>query len=55
MIENLRLIKRPGINRWSEQNKRWSEIAIGQDIDSNIIICSSVWYFCKFNKWAEGY
>ena len=38
IIENLRLIKRPGINRWPEQDKRWSEIAIGQDLDGNMIL-----------------
>ena len=30
-IQNLRLIKAPGENRWSQQPKKWSEIALGQD------------------------
>ena len=52
VIENLRLIKRPGINRWPEQDKRWSEIAIGQDIDNNIIIiyCSSILSMFELNE-----
>ncbi len=31
VIQNLRLIKSPGENRWSQQPKKWSEIALGQD------------------------
>jgi hypothetical protein len=31
VIQNLRLIKRPGENRWSRQDKRWSEAALGED------------------------
>ena len=38
VIENLRLIKRNGQNRWPEQSKSWSELAIGQDIYNNILI-----------------
>ena len=30
-IQNLRLIKRPGNNRWGQQDKRWSEAALGED------------------------
>jgi hypothetical protein len=30
-VQNLRLIKRPGINRWKPQNRRWSEAALGED------------------------
>ena len=52
VIENLRLIKRPGINRWPKQDKRWSEIAIGQDIDNNIIViyCSSILSMFELNE-----
>ena len=52
VIENLRLIKRPGINRWPKQDKRWSEIAIGQDIHNNIIIiyCSSILSMFELNE-----
>jgi len=31
IAQNLRLIKRPGINRWSAQSKIWSEAALGED------------------------
>lgn len=31
VVQNLRLIKRPGENRWKQQPKMWSEVAIGQD------------------------
>jgi hypothetical protein len=31
LVQNLRLIKRPGANRWSQQEKRWAEAALGED------------------------
>ena len=31
VVQNLRLIKRPGRNRWSKQDRRWSEAALGED------------------------
>ena len=31
VIQNLRLIKRPRQNHWSQQNRKWSEVALGQD------------------------
>jgi uncharacterized protein YigE (DUF2233 family) len=31
LVQNLRLIKRPGVNRWSQQEKRWAEAALGED------------------------
>lgn len=31
VVQNLRLIKRPGINRWSQQDRRWNEAALGED------------------------
>lgn len=30
-IQNLRLIKRPGTNQWSQQTRMWSEAALGED------------------------
>jgi len=30
-IQNLRLIKRPGANQWSQQTRMWSEAALGED------------------------
>jgi hypothetical protein len=43
IIQNLRLIKRPGLNRWFRQDRRWSEAALGQDQDGNLlfIFCES--------------
>ncbi len=31
VVQNLRLIKRPGKNRWSQQSRRWNEAALGED------------------------
>ena len=31
VVQNLRLIKAPGANRWTEQPRRWSEAAVAQD------------------------
>jgi phosphodiester glycosidase len=31
VVQNLRLIKRPGENRWGPQERRWSEAALGED------------------------
>jgi hypothetical protein len=36
-VQNLRLIKRPGENRWSQQKKMWSEAALGEDADGRIL------------------
>jgi hypothetical protein len=41
VIQNLRLIKRPGLNRWAQQEKRWSEAALGQDHDGNLLFIFS--------------
>jgi hypothetical protein len=37
VIQNLRLVKRPGVNRWEQQEKQWSEVALGEDRDGNIL------------------
>ena len=42
LIQNLRLIKRPGENRWSQQNKEWSEAALGEDSAGRILFI-----FCR--------
>jgi len=42
VIQNLRLVKRPGINRWSPQEKRWSELALGQDRAGRVLVI-----FCR--------
>jgi hypothetical protein len=31
VVQNLRMVKRPGENRWSAQERRWSEAALGED------------------------
>ncbi len=42
VIQNLRLIKRDCENRWSPQNKKWSEAALGEDAHGNILLI-----FCR--------
>ncbi|NNE44615.1 MAG: hypothetical protein HKN12_10430 [Gemmatimonadetes bacterium] len=37
VVQNLRLIKRPGENRWPPQDKKWNEVALGEDEDGNIL------------------
>jgi hypothetical protein len=37
VVQNLRLIKRPGQNRWEQQPKRWSEAALGEDAEGRIL------------------
>jgi hypothetical protein len=41
VIQNLRLIKRPGQNLWAQQEKRWIEAALGQDRDGNLLLIFS--------------
>lgn len=41
VIQNLRLIKRPALNRWSQQKKMWSEAALGQDKNGNVLFIFS--------------
>jgi len=31
VVQNLRMVKRPGENRWSPQERHWSEAALGED------------------------
>ena len=52
VIQNLRLIKRPGLNRWSKQSKKWSEVALGEDKNGNIlfIFCRSPYSMYDFNN-----
>jgi hypothetical protein len=40
-IQNLRLIKKPGINVWSKQDDFWSEAAIGEDKEGRILFIYS--------------
>lgn len=41
LVQNLRLIKRPGSNRWSEQGETWSEAALGEDEAGRILFVYS--------------
>lgn len=41
VVQNLRLIKKPGENRWSRQNKKWSEAALGEDAEGRILFVFS--------------
>ncbi|MBZ5536236.1 MAG: phosphodiester glycosidase family protein [Acidobacteriia bacterium] len=36
-VQNLRLIKRPGQNRWAAQDRMWSEAALGEDRAGRIL------------------
>jgi hypothetical protein len=42
VVQNLRLIKRPGESVWFEQRKRWSEAALGEDDKGRILFI-----FCR--------
>ncbi|MDP6528962.1 MAG: phosphodiester glycosidase family protein [Gemmatimonadota bacterium] len=37
VAQNLRLIKRPGENRWSPQPRRWTEAALGEDSSGRML------------------
>ena len=41
VVQNLRLIKRPGENRWSQQKRKWSEAALGEDGSGRILFIYS--------------
>jgi GH24 family phage-related lysozyme (muramidase) len=51
-IQNLRLIQRPGQNRWHQQERRWSEAALGEDESGRIlfIFCRSPYTMHDFNN-----
>ena len=40
-LQNLRLVKRPGLNRWSQQDRKWSEAALGDDDSGRILFIYS--------------
>ena len=53
VIQNLRLIKRPGINRWSPKNqKAWSVTALGEDRQGRVlfIFCATPLPMFTFNR-----
>jgi hypothetical protein len=51
VIQNLRLIRGPGINVWSQSARRWSEAAIALDGDGRILLlfCRSPFSMYDFN------
>jgi len=40
-VQNLRLIKHPGSNQWSEQSRMWSEAALGEDDAGHVLFIFS--------------
>jgi hypothetical protein len=38
LVQNLRLIKRPGEKRWDPQERRWSEAALGEDREGRVLL-----------------
>lgn len=56
LVQNLRLIKRPGENRWSQQERRWSEAALGEDKAGRIlfIFCRSPYSMHDLNRALVG-
>ena len=40
-LQNLRLIKHPGSNQWSQQDRKWSEAALGEDDHGRILFIYS--------------
>lgn len=40
-IQNLRLIKRPGANQWSQQTRMWSEAALAEDESGRVLFIFS--------------
>lgn len=51
VIQNLRLISRPGTNRWTQQPRKWSEAALGEDEEGRIlfIFCREPFTMYDFN------
>lgn len=41
VLQNLRLIKRPGLNQWPQQERKWSEAALGEDDTGRILFIYS--------------
>lgn len=40
-VQNLRLVKRSGLNQWGQQSKKWSEAALGEDSAGRILFIFS--------------
>ena len=41
VLQNLRLIKRPGTNQWGKQSREWSEAAVGEDREGHVLFIYS--------------
>jgi hypothetical protein len=56
VVQNLRLIKRPGSNRWEQQEKRWSEAALGEDDQGRalLVFCRSPYAMHDLNNELLG-
>jgi len=56
LVQNLRLIKRPGENRWSRQKKRWSEAALGEDAEGRalFLFCGTPYTMHHLNRLLIG-
>ncbi len=52
VIQNLRLIKRSGENRWHQQDQKWSDVALGEDSAGRVlfIYCRSPYTMHDFNR-----
>jgi len=51
-VQNLRLIKHPGDNRWTATDRAWSEAALAQDADGNAVFAfsRSPYTMAQFNR-----
>ena len=52
VVQNIRLIKRPGENRWPKKPEKWSEAALGEDDQGRLlmIFCKSPYTMYDFNE-----
>jgi hypothetical protein len=52
VVQNLRLIKRSGKNRWEQSKARWREAALGEDSQGRalLISCRKSWSMHDFNE-----
>jgi len=41
VLQNLRLVKRPGLNQWNQQERKWSEAALAEDDSGRILFVYS--------------
>ena len=52
VVQNLRLIKRGGENRWQPATDQWREAALAEDSLGRalLIYCRTAWSMCEFNE-----